>query len=347
MRVAFVYPNPRRELAAEVAVGEAPDTGLLGQNHLAELGFDTWIHEPSLRRKPRLAGLRHRLTWNLRELALPWELGDAEAVVTPLVNLFPLAARLRRSPRVVVLAYGLTTTWTRSSPVRRRALRASLRACASVACLGAAQREELLELTDIAPERVGVLHLGVDDRFFRPSAGTDGYVLAVGRDLARDYATLARAAAALDAEIHVVAEERNLAGVDLPPNVRVHRGLSWAKLRDLYAGARCVALPLRRPDYRFGTEGSGLTAIVESMAMAKPVVASERPILDDYVEPERSALLVPPEDPAALAAALERLLGDDDLAERLGRRGRALVEERFSTRRFAEGLAGLLAGIDG
>jgi len=30
-RVTFVYPNPRRELAAEVAAGRAPDTTLLGQ----------------------------------------------------------------------------------------------------------------------------------------------------------------------------------------------------------------------------------------------------------------------------------------------------------------------------
>ena len=36
-QVAFVFPNPRAELAAAVARGEAPDSTLLGQNHLGEL----------------------------------------------------------------------------------------------------------------------------------------------------------------------------------------------------------------------------------------------------------------------------------------------------------------------
>jgi hypothetical protein len=35
LRVAFVYPNPRSQLAREVDAGEAPDSTLLGQNHLA------------------------------------------------------------------------------------------------------------------------------------------------------------------------------------------------------------------------------------------------------------------------------------------------------------------------
>jgi hypothetical protein len=35
LQVAFVYPNPRSELVHEVEAGEAPDSTLLGQNHLA------------------------------------------------------------------------------------------------------------------------------------------------------------------------------------------------------------------------------------------------------------------------------------------------------------------------
>jgi hypothetical protein len=86
-QVAFVYPNPRAELAAQVARGEAPDSTLLGQNHLAALGFDARVYDPALTR--RGGG---RVRWNLREVTLPWELGDAEVHFTPLAGLFPLAA---------------------------------------------------------------------------------------------------------------------------------------------------------------------------------------------------------------------------------------------------------------
>ena len=51
VRAAFVYPNPRSELAAAVAAGKAPDTALLGQNHLAAHGIDARIHELRLRHR--------------------------------------------------------------------------------------------------------------------------------------------------------------------------------------------------------------------------------------------------------------------------------------------------------
>ena len=346
MRATFVYANPRAELAAQVAAGEAPDTGLLGQNHLSEFGVETAVHEPALRRRTRLGGVRHRLTWTLRELTLPWELRDADVAVTPLANLFPLAARVRGRPHVVLLSYGLLTTWRRASRPRRRLLRAALDRAAAVVCLGTAPRTALLGETGLAPELARVVEIGADARYFRPE-GTpaDGYVLAVGKDLARDYATLARATAGLRCRVLIVAEPRNLVGVDLPPNVEVLRGLRWTELRELYAGASCVALPLRHPEHPFGTEASGLTALVEAMAMAKAVVATERDVFADYVRPGESYVAVPPEDAPALRDALEATLADAKLRHRLGARARALVEERFTTRHLAERLAAVIRDV--
>src|SRR5207248_7212131 len=110
----------------------------LGQNHLAALGLDARLHDPALTR--RGGG---RLRWNLREVTLPWELRDADVAFTPLAGLFPLLARARRRPRVVVVNYGLCTIWDRSSPARRALLRASLRSAATVVCLGDWQRRRL------------------------------------------------------------------------------------------------------------------------------------------------------------------------------------------------------------
>jgi glycosyltransferase involved in cell wall biosynthesis len=50
-------------------------------------------------------------------------------------------------------------------------------------------------------------------------------------------------------------------------------------------------------------------------------------------------LLVPPHDPAALAAALQRVLGDGSLAARMGRAGREKVARAFHSRLSAEHLA--------
>ena len=154
-QVAFVYPNPRAELAAAVARGEAPDSTLLGQNHLGALGIDARLHDPALTR--RGSG---RLRWNLREVTLPWELGDADVAFTPLAGLFPLVARIRHRPSVVVVNYGLCTIWERSSRARRELLSASLRSAAAVVCLGEWQRERLEEQTG---GRATTALLGIDE----------------------------------------------------------------------------------------------------------------------------------------------------------------------------------------
>ena len=336
-QVAFVYPNPRAELATQVARGEAPDSTLLGQNHMAALGIDARVHDPAL--------TRHgggRLRWNLREVPLPWELGDAEVAFTPLAGLFPLAARARRRPRVVVVNYGLCTIWDRSSRARRAALSASLRSAAAVVCLGEWQRERLEEQTGA---RATTALLGIDERYFAPrpaAAGTDEpYVLAVGKDLARDYGTFAEAVRRLGVRAEIAAYPRNLEGVRLPPRTRA-RAVSAAELRELYAGAACVVVPQRRQGYPYGSEGGGLTSLLESLAMARPLVATDRPILHDYVADGETALLVPPEEAEALAEAIRRVLEDAELARRLGDAGRTRVEAELTTRQFAARIAPIL-----
>ena len=77
------------------------------------------------------------------------------------------------------------------------------------------------------------------------------------------------------------------------------------ELERLLAGAAVVACPSRR-------EGFGIVC-AEAMARGRAVVASDVGGLKDLVEHERTGLLVPPQDPAALRAALERLLADEQL----------------------------------
>jgi glycosyltransferase involved in cell wall biosynthesis len=76
------------------------------------------------------------------------------------------------------------------------------------------------------------------------------------------------------------------------------------------------------------TEGFGLAA-AEAMAFARPVVAAAGGALLELVADGETGLLVPPRDAAALRRAVERLLADADLRERLGRAARARARERF------------------
>jgi glycosyltransferase involved in cell wall biosynthesis len=270
-------------------------------------------------------------------LPLPFELGRTDVVFTPLANLFPLTARLRRLP-VVVVNYGLNLILRRSSPARRRLLSASLRSAGAVVCLGESQRAGTIELAGLDPDRVHVVLLGADVEWLRPrpaAPSEEPYVLTVGRDLARDLATFADAVRRLGIRGEVVGHARTLEGVELPSSVRVRSGISADELRAAYAGAACVVVPQRPDEFPYGSESGGLTAVCEALAMGRPIVATERGILRDYLAPDE---LVPPGDPAALAAAVEAAIGDDAR----GARSRRRAEERHSTRRFAEGIAPIL-----
>ena len=112
---------------------------------------------------------------------------------------------------------------------------------------------------------------------------------------------------------------------DGPLRPRVPGALGFVahnELERLYARAAVVACPSRR-------EGFGVTCL-EAMAHARPVVATDVGGLRDLVVDGETGLVVPPRDPGALRAALERLLGDRALRRRLGAAGRMCAQERFS-----------------
>jgi len=93
--------------------------------------------------------------------------------------------------------------------------------------------------------------------------------------------------------------------------------VSDGQLRTLYAGAAVFAYPSFY-------EGFGLPPL-EAMALGAPVVTVEAASLPEVVG--KAALLVPPGDPVALAAAIERVLTEPTLRDRLIAAGRARAAE--------------------
>ncbi|HMN29275.1 MAG TPA: glycosyltransferase, partial [Caldilineaceae bacterium] len=71
-------------------------------------------------------------------------------------------------------------------------------------------------------------------------------------------------------------------------------------------------------------------AVLEAMAAGKPVIASAIPGTREAVVDGESGVLVPPADPAALAAAIRQLLADPAQAQRLACAGRVRVQQEFS-----------------
>ncbi len=109
----------------------------------------------------------------------------------------------------------------------------------------------------------------------------------------------------------------------LRPRVPEARGfVPPAELGTVYDRAAVFVVPSLR-------EGYGMT-VREAMAHGRAVVASEVGGLRDAIRDGETGLFVPPGDPVALRAAIERLLGDPELRGRMGANARVQAGERFS-----------------
>jgi glycosyltransferase involved in cell wall biosynthesis len=197
--------------------------------------------------------------------------------------------------------------------------------------LGSAQRD-YIERKWGAGARCRVVWQHVDTEFYRPQAPQpNGPILAIGDDHGRDFDTLIAAVAELNVDI-VIKTRRPLA---IPGGCRarirqIKERLSFEALRDLYAAASFVVVPLK-----VTLNVSGVGSSLEAMAMGKALIASDNPPLRDYLDDGRSCLVVPPSDPRKLRQAIEKLLADPDAARELGQAGRAKVERTFANPVFA------------
>ena len=91
------------------------------------------------------------------------------------------------------------------------------------------------------------------------------------------------------------------------------------------------------------TEGVSLT-LLEAMACGLPVVTTRVGGNPEVVAEGETGLLVAPADPAALADAVLRVMGDAELARRMGEAGRRRVESFFDVRRMTGEYERLYAG---
>jgi glycosyltransferase involved in cell wall biosynthesis len=175
---------------------------------------------------------------------------------------------------------------------------------------------------DLLPYGIRPAELGASDG--RPQIGYVGQLYkGKGFELIRKLA-----AHAPWAEFHVVggdeATVRNLRNDHrLPSNIRLHGFVPPSETERLILAFDVVLAPYQA---EVKVAGGGETAAWMSplklfgyMAAARPILCSDLPVLREIIQDRRNGLLLPADDAKAWAAALQRLLADRVLRERLGR----------------------------
>lgn len=257
----------------------------------------------------------------------------APVVFSPLVSLYDTLVADRRR-------FGADSVAAR---LLRALDRRALRGADLVVADTDAHAEYLSALAGIPRERVAVAFVGAEERLFRPPWEPSQPPVFVGKliPLHGVETILEAARRAPELRLRVVGSgqldrllERR------PPNVEWLRWIPYERLPHALRAAE-FALGV------FGTSAKAARVIpnkaFQALACGTPLVTADTPAARELLRDGESALLVPPGDPDALAAALRRMTEDDALAHRiaagglaaygahaseavLGRRWRALLE---------------------
>ncbi len=222
------------------------------------------------------------------------------------------------------------------------------RRCAAVIAVSDAVRAYLIDRKIARAEQVVTIPNGVDLDRFDPSAmrrNRDDLAAAprigmVGRlHPQKGHSVGLRAFSTIlrrypDASLEIVGSgglreslEREAGELGIAGRVHFHGSIPHADIARHMAGWDLAMFPSL-------WEGFGIAA-AEAMAMELPVVASRVEGLMEVVEDGTTGLLVPSDDPGALAEAVLRLLSNRAEAGAMGRRGRIRIADRFSVQRGA------------
>lgn len=210
--------------------------------------------------------------------------------------------------------------------------RYALRAADLVVADTEANADELARIGGIPRTKVAVCLVGAEERVFRPcwSPPREFRALFVGKLIPLHGLETILAAARLAPEIRfrvIGSGQLDALLAEAPANVERVPWVEYERLPEELRAAGC-ALGV------FGTSAKAARVIpnkaFQALACGVPLVTADTPAARELLVDEVSALLVPPADAAALAAAVRRLAADPGLARRIAEGGLAAYRERAS-----------------
>jgi len=217
-----------------------------------------------------------------------------------------------------------------------------------VVAVANAVKQDCIQRLNMKSEDISVIHTGIDApprmdpaaaaalrREWGVAPHTPLIVTAARLSYEKGVDTLIHAAAVLRQtypQVRIVVVGEGPFRADLETLIRAHQLRDVVQLDGFHenvwpalAAADIVCMPSK-------SEGMP-NALLEAMVIGKPIVATRAGGIPEAVESERSALLVQPEDPRDLAAALGRLVVNREFGQKLGEVAQRVVQARFSAKR--------------
>lgn len=204
-----------------------------------------------------------------------------------------------------------------------------------IICVSQAQADFAISELGYPETKVDFLFDKVDHKFFSPGKNNNGgnYILAIGQEQ-RDYKTLINALEGTDIELIIVGSSPwsnfNLEIAERP-NVTLVSKIPYTELRELYWNARIVVIPLFENNY-----GAGLNAMLESLAMAKPLIITKTSGIHNYISHGETGLFVKPDNPQELKDQILSLWENPQKQNQLSTNARQAVLEQMNIDIYVE-----------
>ena len=158
------------------------------------------------------------------------------------------------------------------------------------------------------------------------------FILAMG-SARRDYASLIEAVTGTEIPTVIVARATLTIDLPRPENVKFLSDLTIDECLDLLSQARLSVTPIDNQQ-----TASGQVTFIDAMKAGVPVIATDCPGTEGYIDHGRTGYLVPHRDVAALRRTIEALWSDPAERERISQAAQQEAENRFSDQAAAHNL---------
>ena len=352
-RILSFYKSGREERIALVRTGKAPRDFFYGIDYLINKGYDikqlssSFVYEPGMLSwfrgiKEKISSLLFGLVLRpgiINHFHLDFSLADQVISFTDGFSItlghFFRSVPSSRTPFLIGCFHGLSDLDLRAPtilrPYMRRVIEKSLGRLDHIAFFGPADRSFAIEQYNIDPNKASIIRFGVDTDFWQPAGTSTGkFIFSIGQDPNRDFTTLVNAEVEVTIRIHTelpIAIPKSKRNIELTKGSYQKPSLTDEEIRRIYQESIAVVVPLKDVH-----QPTGYSVTLQAMACGKPVILSRIRGLwaPELLVDGENCILVTPGDSREIADAINRIIGDADLRQRIGLAARKTVLNHFS-----------------
>jgi glycosyltransferase involved in cell wall biosynthesis len=350
-RILFLYPNARLDSMKRYLAGQWPDSSFFGliQFKKKEQVSCDYLELGTILKNKYVSKLKERLGQDILFFMYIFKILRQDIIISHvgLSLLFLIKLLGFKKPKWVVLNVNLTNALRRNKQgtFRHGILIYALKKADKIVCLSKSQKALLTE-NGISVEKLEVIKFGVDKKFFSLSPDAGELILSVGRDNGRDYKTLVEAVRNLEKKVVIIGSARNFKTMgEIGENIQIIEGVDYISLREYYARAIMIVIPVMSSSFLDGSDCSGQTVMLDAMACGKPVIIGYRPWLDDYIRDGYNGVFYDPEDPDSLRKKIDFLLSNPEKAREIGINARQAVEDDINSEKTGDELFNMVTNL--